>query len=488
VLIIGAYGDSLLEESGSDRGLVALERFLAEFLDDLPVALHLLPPFQNSGDDGFVQDTWYMVDPRFGTNEDLRSLAASRFLFLDGVYNHVGIGHELAQALVREPSVHRDNFYVTKHEPNNLGWSPRGGNAVRVMQTHDGQCFAWQTFSPDVIDLNLWSATVRAAVIEHLEFYVDVGVGGVRLDAVSYLGKPHAAESNLHHERGKELTRWLVHQVRSAGMRPWAQLDCDPRGLSYDLDGCIQLDYSYSAYLLLAVMNWSPDAFVGHIARTREFDGMLLRAPRTHDGILLRSPLLLDEDCSLLLERAGAAGYTPTVTDGRPYDLSCTLPEIVATEADPSGFSRLELAIVLTLFCSNFPYFYLPALMGEQGIPVELAKDRPARWRNRRPISSAAIAAFAASEYRAVIRDLFSIADNYGLNGEPAGSLRLTVDMVSTSVVRVVRHDARLTVLVNVDDQRSWSMSDHHGDIVYMRRAEAGKVGPCGFVILANDP
>ena len=77
------YPDSL----GGD--LPALSGLLTGPLRGLFRGVHILPPFPSSGDRGFAPVTYDEIDPRFGTWDDVRRIAAGHDVLLDVMINHI---------------------------------------------------------------------------------------------------------------------------------------------------------------------------------------------------------------------------------------------------------------------------------------------------------------------------------------------------------------------------------------------------------------
>jgi sucrose phosphorylase len=77
------YPDSL----GGD--LAAIRRLLDGPFGGLFGGIHVLPPFPSSGDRGFAPLTYRELDPRFGSWEDIRSLARDHDVVLDVMVNHI---------------------------------------------------------------------------------------------------------------------------------------------------------------------------------------------------------------------------------------------------------------------------------------------------------------------------------------------------------------------------------------------------------------
>ena len=80
------YGDQVRADSESP--LKTLDRFLSSRSAGAISAVHLLPFYPSSSDDGFSVMDYYAVDPNLGTWEDVESLGRTFALMFDAVFNH----------------------------------------------------------------------------------------------------------------------------------------------------------------------------------------------------------------------------------------------------------------------------------------------------------------------------------------------------------------------------------------------------------------
>jgi maltose alpha-D-glucosyltransferase/alpha-amylase len=169
-----------------------------DYLVDLGITCVWLLPFYASPmrDDGYDVAHYERVDPRFGSLEDFDRFvrAAHRSglqVMTDLVVNHTSDTHPWFQAARRAPagSPKRD-FYVWSDtdrrysgarvifhdvESSNWTWDPAAG------------AYYWHRFFHHQPDLNFDNPRVRRAVLKVMRFWLDRGVDGLRLDAVSHL-------------------------------------------------------------------------------------------------------------------------------------------------------------------------------------------------------------------------------------------------------------------------------------------------------------
>ncbi|HEY5658940.1 MAG TPA: maltose alpha-D-glucosyltransferase [Myxococcota bacterium] len=191
---VGAYQDSDGDGIGDFRGLA--QRL--DYLQDLGVTALWLLPFCPSPmrDDGYDISDYTGIHPDCGTLDDFKAFlreAHRRGLRVvsELVINHTSDQHPWFQRARRAPPGSRwRNFYVWSDsqdryaearvifqdfEPSNWSWDPLA------------KAYYWHRFYSHQPDLNFDSADVRKAVLKFLDFWFDLGVDGLRLDAIPYL-------------------------------------------------------------------------------------------------------------------------------------------------------------------------------------------------------------------------------------------------------------------------------------------------------------
>jgi len=193
-LHVRAFADSNGDGIGDFSGLI--ERL--DYLADLGVtALWLLPfypsPLRDGGYD--ISDYWG-VHPNYGTLEDFKRFldaahARGMRVITELVINHTSSDHVWFQrARTSPPGSDAREFYV---------WSDRADKYAdtRVIfqdfevsnWTWDpiAKAYFWHRFYSHQPDLNFDNPAVHDAIFEVLDYWLEMGVDGVRLDAVPYL-------------------------------------------------------------------------------------------------------------------------------------------------------------------------------------------------------------------------------------------------------------------------------------------------------------
>ncbi len=193
-LHVRSFCDSTADGTGDFRGLTSK----LDYLQDLGVTALWLLPFYPSPlkDDGYDIADYDSVHPDYGTLKDFRLFlreAHSRGLrvITELVVNHTSDRHQWFQRARRAPagSTWRD-FYVWSDTPDryrdariifkdfetsNWSWDPLA------------KAYYWHRFYAHQPDLNFENPAVRQAVFDAMDFWFEMGVDGLRLDAVPYL-------------------------------------------------------------------------------------------------------------------------------------------------------------------------------------------------------------------------------------------------------------------------------------------------------------
>lgn len=91
-IILITYGDTLIRKE--EVPLNTLHQFAGKYLKHMVSAIHILPFFPFSSDDGFSVKDFFSVNPELGTWEDITSLGNEFDLMCDLVLNHVSAKSE----------------------------------------------------------------------------------------------------------------------------------------------------------------------------------------------------------------------------------------------------------------------------------------------------------------------------------------------------------------------------------------------------------
>ncbi len=171
-----------------------------DYLKDLGVdALWLSPIYDSPNDDnGYDIRDYYKIMQEFGTMEDFEELLSKVHekgmrLIMDLVINHTSDEHEwFVEALNDSESKYRDYYFIrpddgTKTIPNN--WvSFFSGSAWNYYE--EQKVWAMHLFSKKQMDLNWENEDLRNDLITMINWWLDKGVDGFRMDVINYISKP----------------------------------------------------------------------------------------------------------------------------------------------------------------------------------------------------------------------------------------------------------------------------------------------------------
>ena len=182
------YGNSLVD--GAHKPLDLLSDFLDTYLDGTLNAVHILPFFPYTSDDGFAVSDFRSVNPQLGDWVDINRIAKDFTLMSDLVLNHVSSQGEWFNAY-RQGQAPYDKFFFEASPKDDLRdvVRPRTTPLLREVETSNGLKHVWCTFSHDQIDLDFRNPEVLLEFLRIIRLHVDNGVQIIRLDAVAFLWK-----------------------------------------------------------------------------------------------------------------------------------------------------------------------------------------------------------------------------------------------------------------------------------------------------------
>jgi len=419
-VVLVAYGDHVRDEHGPP--LAALGRFLADVgLDRLFRAIHVLPCFPYSSDDGFSVIDYRQIDPALGDWDDIGRLARRYKLMLDLVLNHVSRASRwFAEYLAgREPFV---RFFIEVDPATDLAQvtRPRSLPLLTPVETSRGRRHVWTTFSDDQIDLNYAEPDVLVEMIDVLLFYIAQGARILRLDAIAYLWKrPGTRCIHLDETHAVvKLLRGLVDVVAPGVILLTETNVPHEENVSYFGQGDeAQMIYQFSLapLLLEALLFGQADLLVDWLAGQGPTPpgATVLNFTASHDGIGMRplegvmSPERIERLVQAVRDRGGLVS-TRRGADGRdsPYELNTTYFSALAEPGEPAGneasVRRFLASQAVMLSLRGVPAVYFSSLFGSPSDRAGAEKTGRARSINRRK--------FEADELRAMLRQPESVA------------------------------------------------------------------------------
>ena len=175
-----------------------------DYLKNLGITLiWVCPIFKSPMDDnGYDISDYYDVNPEFGTKEDLEKLIAEAEkrgikVILDLVINHTSDEHEWFLEALKNPESKYRNYYIFKRGENGLpptNWrSHFGGSAWEKVEgeaDEDGnEMYYLHLFTKKQPDLNWENPEVRKELYEMVNYWLEKGIAGFRVDAINSIKK-----------------------------------------------------------------------------------------------------------------------------------------------------------------------------------------------------------------------------------------------------------------------------------------------------------
>ena len=192
---IRAFQDSNQDGHGDIPGLISR----LDYLKDLGVdCIWLLPIYPSPlKDDGYDIADYYGIMAEYGTIEDFQKLVDETHkrgmrVITDLVLNHTSDQHRWFQTARKMPDSKYRDYYVWSDtdqkykdariifldtESSNWTWDDEAGE------------FFWHRFYSSQPDLNYDNTDVQEEMLNVMEFWLDMGVDGFRVDAAHMLAK-----------------------------------------------------------------------------------------------------------------------------------------------------------------------------------------------------------------------------------------------------------------------------------------------------------
>ena len=169
-----------------------------DYLKELGVDIVWLSPCYRSplADQGYDISDYYDIDPRFGTMEDMDRLIAEAkkrdmYIVMDLVVNHCSDEHEWFKKACKDPDGKYGRFfYLRDKEDGKLptNWRSYFGGSVweDLPGTNKQDLHVFHKKQPD---LNWENPELREEVYKNINWWLDKGLGGFRIDAIINIKK-----------------------------------------------------------------------------------------------------------------------------------------------------------------------------------------------------------------------------------------------------------------------------------------------------------
>lgn len=186
------YPKSFLDTTGNGIGDINGIISKLDYISNLGVDYIWLSPvcLSPQKDNGYDIANYYQIDPLFGTNEDyckFIELAKSNGMkvMMDLVLNHVSSEHEWFKKACNNDPEYID-YFIWRDEPNDIFnfFGPTSWTYVESV----GKYYL-HFFDVSQPDLNWENPKVREEIYNMVNYWIDKGVEGFRLDVIDIIGK-----------------------------------------------------------------------------------------------------------------------------------------------------------------------------------------------------------------------------------------------------------------------------------------------------------
>ncbi|KRM95125.1 alpha-glucosidase [Liquorilactobacillus aquaticus DSM 21051] len=190
-----SFQDTNNDGIGDLQGIIAH----LDYIKSLGASTIWISPIYKSPmvDMGYDISDYQKIDPQFGTMEDFDELLREANkrgikIMMDLVVNHTSEQHEWFQKALASPTSPYRDYYIFKtskngQKPNN--WrSLFGGSTWTEVQGEPGTYY-FHTFAAQQPDLNWENPKLRQEIYEMINWWLDKGIAGFRIDAITHLKK-----------------------------------------------------------------------------------------------------------------------------------------------------------------------------------------------------------------------------------------------------------------------------------------------------------
>ena len=194
------YPKSFLDTNGDGVGDLRGVISRLDYLQELGVEIVWLSPVYCSplADQGYDISDYYNIDPRFGTMADMDELIAEAkkrgiSIVMDLVVNHCSDEHAWFRQACEDPDGPYGQFFYIRDwhegEPFPCNWrSYFGGPCWELLPGHTDKIY-FHAFHKKQPDLNWENPALRREIYNMINWWLDRGLGGFRIDAIINIKK-----------------------------------------------------------------------------------------------------------------------------------------------------------------------------------------------------------------------------------------------------------------------------------------------------------
>ncbi len=360
-----SFYDSNGDGIGDIPGIISKLDYLADLGIDI---LWLSPCYQSPlADQGYDISDYYRIDPRFGTMEDMEHLIAEAkkrgiCILMDLVVNHCSDEHEWFRKACEDPDgTYGNYFYLRDKKEGELptNWRSYFGGPVwdDLPGTNKQYLHVFHKKQPD---LNWENPEVREEVYKNINWWLDKGLGGFRIDAIINIKK---ALPFCNYEPDREDGLCSVHAMLQ-----------EAKGIGTFLGEMRDRTFrKYDAFTVGEVFNEKPEEipeFIGddgYFSTMFDFNETIFGG--SEKGWYDNTPITPDDYkkcCFDAQAKVGDLGFLSNIIENHdePRGVSRYIPE-----GDCCIESKKMLA-ALNFLLRGLPFIYLGQELGMENVPI----------------------------------------------------------------------------------------------------------------------
>ncbi|MEQ6376314.1 sugar phosphorylase [Bacillaceae bacterium S4-13-56] len=379
-IMVITYGDSIKEDGKTP--LQTLDEFLVTHAKEEISAVHILPFYPYSSDDGFSVIDYKEVNPELGNWDDIKRLSNHFDLMFDAVINHISQHSEWFQEYVKGNPEY-ENYFI-EADPNadySKVTRPRALPLLTKFETSKGPKYIWTTFSDDQIDINFENEKVFLEILELLIMYAKTGARFIRLDAIGFMWKKLGSNCIHLEETHKiiQIYRKVLDEVVPGTILITETNVPHQDNISYFGNGYNEAQMVYQFPLppltlfsfhngnATQLLKWA-DSLEPTSEQTTFFNFLA-----SHDGIGVRpvEGILTVEEVQGMLEKVTENGGFVSYKDNgdgtkSPYELNINYLEALSSvnDSNETKVARLIAAQSILLSMMGVPGIYIHSLLG----------------------------------------------------------------------------------------------------------------------------
>ncbi|MCI8320422.1 MAG: alpha-glucosidase [Dorea sp.] len=345
-----------------------------DYLKELGIDIIWLSPCYCSplADEGYDISDYYNIDPRFGTMEDMEKLleeAKKRdmHILMDLVVNHCSDEHEWFKKACEEPDGKYGNFFYLREKKDGelpTNWRSYFGGPVwdDLPGTNKQYLHVFHKKQPD---LNWENPELREEVYKNINWWLDKGLSGFRIDAIINIKKAlplHSYEPDR--EDGLCSIHAMLREAKGIGKFLGEMRDCTFK--------------KYDAFSVGEVFNEKPEEIPDFIGENGYFSSMFdfneAVFGSSEKGWYDAKPITPDDYkrcCFEAQAKIGDVGFLSNIIENHdePRGVSRYIPE-----GECCAQSKKLLA-ALNFMLRGLPFIYQGQEIGMENVPISSIEE-----------------------------------------------------------------------------------------------------------------